>query len=211
MFARTPTAYSACLALSLAACGGDGAADGDLYERPPGARDAISDRDLASLEEVGAVIHEGLNPPEIAGVYDLAGGTVVYHDHEEIEGTEVCAEIWTVESTDRDDFYLTSSESYGNCSGSSAGVGSYISGRDGCFTLFSLTSGERDGCEYESMRIRSGCLTTGGIADMGSAGLGGAWVSVQAGACEALINNGLMPAEGERDILDRGFVERVED
>jgi hypothetical protein len=198
------------VALMAAACGGDGEAEGDRYDRPSGAQDRISDEELAYLEEVGAEIHGGLNPPELAGAYDRAGGVVFYHDRREIEGTELCYDIWTVEPTDRADVYRTSSENYNNCSGTAEGAGSYISGRDGCFTLYSATTGERDGCEYTGVGITSGCVTDEGIENMLVAGLAGPRLSREPGACEALINAGLLGAEGEREILDRGFVERID-
>ena len=206
----TSFALAAALILASACSTSEEPIDVDPYERPGGARDLITDAELAILEDVGAVVFGGENPPELAGVYDRAGGEVIYHDRSEIEGTPLCYNIWTVEATTDPARYTLSSENYNNCSGSSEGVGSYVSGDGDCFTLYVASAGERDGCEHYGVGITSGCVTSDGITEMISAGLAGERISVEAGACEALINDGLLGAEGERDVLYRGFVERVE-
>jgi hypothetical protein len=181
----------------------------DEVERPDEAREIISDEDLQRLIEVGAVVYPGSDPPDVSGVFDVAQGVVAYHDREWIEGTEVCKRIWTLESTDDPEMYVSSSEQYDNCSGSGEGQGTYISGSGNCFTLYSAGSGERDGCEYEDAGITSGCLTDDGIEDVIIGLLSGPWTSVQENACESLIEDGLHGDEGEIAILDHGFVARV--
>jgi hypothetical protein len=181
----------------------------DEFERPDEAREIISDEDLQRLIDVGAVVHPGSDPPDVSGVFDVAGGVVTYHDREWIEGTEVCFRIWTLEGTENPEMYISSSESYGNCSGSSEGSGIYISGSGNCFTLYGAGMGERDGCEFEDAGITSGCLTDEGIEDMLEGIVAGAWTSAQDNACETLIDDGLIGDEGELAVLEYDFVERV--
>jgi hypothetical protein len=181
----------------------------DEFERPDEAREIFSDEDLQRLIDVGAVVYPGSNPPDVSSVFDVAGGVVTYHDRSQIEGTPVCNQIWTLESTENPEMYVSSGEFYGNCSGSSEGSGVYISGSGNCFTLYGAGSGERDGCEFESAGITSGCLTDDGIEDMISATLFGSWTSLQDNACESLIASGQHSDEGEIAVSEYPFVERV--
>ena len=185
-------------------------AEEDELERPDGARELISDEDLQRLIDKGAVVYPGSTPPDVSGVFDVTGGVVAYHDREWIEGTPTCYMLWTLETTSDPELYLSSTESYRNCSGTSEGQGNYISGKDDCFTLYGAVDGERDGCEYQIVGIVSGCLTDEGIADKVGAQLAGPLHSVQPGSCEALIEQGLMGDEGEIAVLEYDFVSRVE-
>ena len=181
----------------------------DEFERPDEAREIISDEDLQRLIDAGAVVYPGSDPPDVSSVFDVSGGVVTYHDRKEIEGTPVCNQIWSLESTENPEMYVSSGEFYGNCSGASEGSGVYISGSGNCFTLYGAGSGERDGCEFESAGITSGCLTDDGIDDMISATLFGPWTSLQDNACESLIASGQHSDEGEIAVSEYPFVERV--
>ena len=155
-------------------------------------------------------MYPGRTRPDVSGVFDVTGGVVAYHDREWIEGTPTCYMLWTLETTSDPELYLSSTESYRNCSGTSEGQGNFISGKDGCFTLYRQVEGERDGCEYESVGIVSGCLTDDGIPDKIGASLGGPLHNVQPNACESLVDQGFMKDEGEIDVVEYDFVSRVE-
>jgi hypothetical protein len=175
------------------------------FDRPVGTYDIISDAQLESLLEADIVIYEGDTPPDIEGVYDRAGGTVTFSDDSSLVGRTMCYSIWTVEATGDDHVYVTSSESYNNCSGGSEGTAAYLSGSDGCFTLFKSVDAERSGCEYRSAGIISGCLETDGIRDFMRASLA---LDRPGPECDALIDAGNIPAEGDRLVSDYGFVQR---
>ncbi len=177
------------------------------YDRPEETFTMIFDEDIDRLIEVGAVIYEGDDPPSIAGVYDRAHRTVEFDDNPDNIGLTMCRNIWTVEETGEEFRYSTSSENYSNCSGGSEGVASYISGEGNCFTLFSASEGERDGCEYSGVGLISGCITEDGIEEHQTAGLA---LERPGSACASLINNNLISDVGHRTISETTFVERVE-
>lgn len=91
------------------------------------------------------------------------------------------------------------------------GRGSYVSGKDGCFTLYGSSSRSREQCDFEiDVEIFSGCLTDDGIADMGDAHIGGPNESLDENACEDLVDDGLIPDEGQRGVVEYGAVTRLE-
>lgn len=194
--------------------GGNGPAEGgsagsagssnDEYERPEGARELVSDEQLALLEEIGAVIYPGNDPPQIAGVYSVTDGEVTYHDNPN-SVSSATDYTWTVEETDNPEIYdLFFGES-------GEGQGTYISGEDDCFTLYGSSSRSRAQCEFEvDVEIFSGCLTEDGIDNMKSAHIGGPNESLVRNACEDLIDDGLIPGEGQRGVVEYETVTRIE-
>lgn len=139
--------------------------DADSFERPEEARTMISDEQLSELEEFGAVIYGGSTPPDVAGSYNRDKPYNFYHtDDRRLGGTNNCTSIVTLEAGNESHMYTWSEVNTG-CDGGNDGMGSYISGEDGCFTLYTETQGHFEDCEMEWVRILSGCIDESGILD----------------------------------------------
>lgn len=203
---RTFTSAFIMVVVLASACGGSTSdSEESRFDRPSETTDFIGDDQIDSLLEAGAVIHEGDDPPDIAGVYDVDDGTVAFDDNEDNIGLDACDSIWTVELTDQAHVFITSAELYGNCSGSSEGAASYVSGSGNCFSLYSISESTREDCELSSVEIISGCMVDGDIDQYSSSTLA---LERPGAECDALIAESKIPAEGDRTVVERGLVER---
>ena len=195
------------LFLFATACGEDEPEDSS-YDRPEETLEFITDAQLDSLIDVGAVVYEGDAPPSLTGTYDRRDQRVLFEDNENNIGRDVCYSIWTLEATSDEYRYDSSWETYNDCDSSSEGLAAYVSGQNNCFTLYTTTQSERDGCEFESIGIKSGCLVNGDIEDFMEASIA---LERPGSACQTLINNGNIPAEGNRFVIGEGTVTAVMD
>ncbi len=197
------------VALAFSGCGPDEDGDNgdDLYERPEGAQAIVTDAQLDEMVDIGATIYPGSNPADLTGVYDRAGGSIVDADNEATLSLEACDSIWTVEATEDEEVYSTSSEQYNNCSGTVETTASYISGVDNCFSLYLENDGESNGCNFRWAQVISGCLEDDGISDYQEVDLG--IENDGTSQCQSLVDQGIIPDVGERALLVYPFVERL--
>lgn len=137
--------------------------DDDIADVPDDVNDFLDQADLDALEDAGMTIYKGDNPPNIEGGY-LLDSLVITYDEIGMEGYSIAPYTMTYydQTTAGDiknDYESPQVGDYGN------GIGGFISGDDGCFTVYLDIEGNANGCDYGLPAIHSGCLNTSGIAD----------------------------------------------
>ncbi len=197
-----------CVLMVAGACGEE--ADVDEEYRPAGSRALIPDDLLEQLEDAGAVVYLGDQQPSIAGTYLFNDYEVVFTDSDTWPATtNWCHDLITYTAGDDPETYVSASTSP-NCDSSSAGQMSYISGADGCFTLYSETTFEFEGCTGAAVGVFSACVANNGdfedplFADI---------VTLREGeSCAGLASEGRILGEGEIGIVRQAdrVAEKVE-
>jgi len=139
---------------------------GSKYDLPSQVEGIITDEQLDQLKEHGLPINEGLNPPNIEGIYLADTLICTYDSGGDFEGTLIKDYYYKIENqTDQN----TVTFSYMTWDGSSEalGKGSFISGSDQNFTLFVEVEGTSYGdpdINFKQVKVYSGTFTTEGIA-----------------------------------------------
>lgn len=179
------TAISAALLVAIATL--TGCVQDDPYERPSEAEDIVDDEILERIEEAGQEVYGGSTPPDIEASYEVRDGEIVFDERwQEEAGGDWCDATWTFTQTENPDRYESQTVLEGDCSGESEGDAVYISGTDRCFSLYSRDQGEFEGCERDTIRVISGCLTDEGIDDFGVAQIA---TDMSGDDCENLVDD----------------------
>lgn len=189
------------LTASILACvseeDADDLLDHDPYQRPPEARDIISDEQLKSFEDLGLPIYGGDSPPDISGTY-LFGDWLVEHNTSEYwpgGSGGWCHDQYTYRPAGPANVYNTTLTSP-NCDLTAQGLNHYISGTGRCFTLYNKNSASFNGCDYTSINILSACLNDNGdFASPMTVDLTSSMENTS--TCESLVSRGLLKAAGE--------------
>ena len=139
---------------------------GSKYNVPEGVQGIISDDQLGQLEAGGLAINQGLDPPNIVGIYVADSLVRTFDSKDQGIGNSVTDYYYKIENQTAEN---TITFSYRTWTGSdqALGVGSFISGSGQNFTLFVKVDGHHpaDDIYYTDVEVYSGTHTTGGIAD----------------------------------------------
>lgn len=178
---------------------GDDEGEADSTERPVEAKQIVSDEILADFQAAGATVYLGMSAPDISGTYYFGDPEVQYTDSEQWPATtNWCHQEVSFEPGENDHQY-TRSVTSPNCDSSSEGLSNYISGDDGCFTLYGESFGNFQGCETHTVSILSACLDDNGdMVDPQSTAVS---LSVEGDSCDASIAGGNMRDQGEIAII----------
>ena len=196
---KTTTSISTLLILALSATLIGCSDDDEVCERPDEARAIVSDSQIRQFEEAGVDFFCGNDAPDISGVFERGrnDGFVEYHDDERIVGERACGNTVTIEATDDPAIYSISYES-SDCGSSSSAVDNYVSGQGDCFTVYSSSEGEFQGCETAGIGIFSGCLAEGGIENPRWAGMA---TKREGSSCQSLYEQKRTSLEGQVDVI----------
>lgn len=151
---------AAIAALCLTGCPDDGA-NGEI---PEAVSELIPQEYIDRMNDAGFPVYGGTKPPSIAGSYEMDSLMITYDEATGMEGSRIARYVFTYYEQEGDEITLDF-ESVADDAGE--GLGSYISGAEGCFTVYSSTVGRQDSidCEYRAMTLYSGCLKKDGIYD----------------------------------------------
>ena len=139
---------------------------GSKYDLPSQVQDIITDEQLDQLKENGLAINEGLNPPNIEGIYVGDSLICTYDSDGDWEGRTAGPYYYRIENQTVQNT-VTFSYRTGSGSDEALGKGSFISGSDQNFTLFVEVEGTSYGdpdINYKQVKVYSGTFTTEGIA-----------------------------------------------
>jgi len=138
---------------------------GSKYDLPSQVQDIITDEQLEKLENGGLIINEGLDPPNIEGIY--VGDSLVrtFDSKGQGIGNPVTDYYYKIENQ-TDDNTITFSYRTGTGSDQALGQGAFISGSGQDFTLFVEVEGYHpaDDVHYRDVEVYSGTYTAEGIA-----------------------------------------------
>ncbi len=180
-------------------CGDDDNGDADSTERPLEAQELVSDELLAEFEAAGASVYLGMSAPDISGMYLFDDPEVQYTESERWPGTTSwCHHMVTYEQGESEYQYTESGFST-NCDSEFDGLSNYISGDDGCFTLYGEISGSFEGCASHGVSIFSACVDDNGdFLDPQDTSVA---LSVDGDSCDQIISDGRLRDEGEIAIM----------
>lgn len=176
--------------------------DGDddvTLDRIEGVPDEVNEfldpEDVQAIEGAGMVIHRGNNPPNVEGIY-LADSLIVTYDDYGGEGMMISPyQVRYYNQTDQGRVSLDYETIPPSDEGS--GLGAFISGDNGCFTVFIDIEGAVSGCEYAMPSLHSGCVGDDGVE-------GFVWGLIMrhkygGAACDALLPEGAVRLATEID------------
>ena len=146
----------------LLACSGD---KNESTLRPPATESFISDDLLGKFESFGLPLYYGDSPTDVSGTYLFREPEIIYNNSEywPDPNNSWCEFHFTFASQGADVYTL---EAEGiTCNAYSSGQEYYISGTDSCFTLYGKSTGSFEGCEVETIRLISACLSGSGDMD----------------------------------------------
>ena len=139
----------------------------DDYKRfdiPEEAKAIISDKFLAEMEANGMTINEGMNPPDIQGIFDAGNLQMVYSNLEKEQKT-----IGKLSSRYRFKFYdqqnIKVKTSYISDDDTASGQGSIISGSGNKFTAYLRVNGSTSLATYKMAIVISGEISSEGGKD----------------------------------------------
>ena len=139
----------------------------DDYKRfdiPEEAKAIISDKFLAEMEANGMTINEGMNPPDIQGIFDAGNLQLVYSNLEKEQKT-----IGKLSSRYRFKFYdqqnIKVKTSYISDDDTASGQGSIISGSGNKFTAYLRVNGSTSLATYKMAIVISGEISSEGGKD----------------------------------------------
>jgi len=162
----------AVMSLGLGCAGGSGDDDDDddsgddddtIDDVPDDVNDFLDPEDLEAIEDAGMPVHRGDNPPNVEGSYGLDSLIITYD--------ELGMEGWTIAYYEMTYYDQTSAGAIKNdyeapdAGDVGTGIGGFISGDDGCFSVYLDIEGEASGCSYKLPAVHSGCMDSNGIAD----------------------------------------------
>jgi len=128
-----------------------------------------------TMRKHGMVLHEGKTPPRIEGIYLFSKNVLSGSSKEDDKIGKVYADYrYKFYDQDASTFSIKTSFKGYNATGTvisqAQGVGSFISGNNNAFTIFSEEKGQSDdGATFTTLSIYSGELTTGGIKNLQNA------------------------------------------
>lgn len=193
------------LSLLMVGCPDDGETtdtqddDETGYVLPKEVKNTIPASYLDRMIEEGFMVNDGMTPPDITDRYLADKLRVVYDDGGEYD-LRITDYVYTFHSFQGSEIQV---DYMSNLDDSGEGIGSYISGEDDCFTVYSIFDGTIHGdCTYQGVELYSGCLVSEGIDEFQTAFV----LTEQAAECEGRI----MP-NGDLRILEQrnGLVKRV--
>lgn len=139
--------------LMMAGCGEFASSYDD---RPEGSKEILTDDELEVLAEAGVEVHVGDNPPvELEGRWYLDQAFIAY-DEVGLEGSnraDIEYHFFDVEGDE-----IEFEWHHPNLNVDSVGSGAFISGEDGCFTIYAGATTDTNGCITESADVLSGCM-----------------------------------------------------
>jgi hypothetical protein len=152
------------LALVLVSCNKDDEKDGKFSED---IQNFVSDETLEALDDLGMVINEGLEPPDMEGTYVASPfemtATSIEDDNYDI-GQVISDYYFRLYDQDNDD--LTIKLDYYNGGEEGSGLGGFISGDGKEFSVFIEVESEYQGYEATILQVISGKMTEDGIEDL---------------------------------------------
>ena len=134
------------------------------FDIPEEAKAIISDKFLAEMEANGMTINEGMNPPDIQGIFDAGNLQLVYSNLEKEQKT-----IGKLSSRYRFKFYdqqnIKVKTSYISDDDTASGQGSIISGSGNKFTAYLRVNGSTSLATYKMAIVISGEISSEGGKD----------------------------------------------
>jgi hypothetical protein len=146
------------VALALGGCG----SEHSTYNIPPGAFQYISPGQLDALVKMGMKINEGLAPPDIEGTYYADSMTRIGGNIPN-DTAKTFANMSLDLSGQGSDNTIVVSYIQGPESGD--GLGAFVSGTGGDFTIFTQITGTISGINFQDAMLFSGTIATDGIHD----------------------------------------------
>lgn len=118
---------------------------------------------LDTLKKHGVIIHEGLTPPSVNGIYLLHPLYCIY-DNSGDKRAGTLFDDYKYKFTNQDNAAYTIRVDYANTNRSDVGSdvsGTYIAGSGNFFTIFANTKGVSNGIDVNQLEVISGEIQTG--------------------------------------------------
>ncbi len=165
VFPTLTVAMVAVLALSLTSCRKTDEV-GYRYDLPEGVQKIVPEALLDTLIRKGMVIHEGLTPPTLNGVFRISPFELVtpYGPEDGWQRGKVVADYkyrFYDQSTDKQSLKIDSKQPSG--SDAATGLGAFVAGQDNSFTIFAEVAGQTSGATYKQLAVISGEWTAQGL------------------------------------------------
>jgi hypothetical protein len=130
---------------------------------PQEVQNMLTPDQLKVLEEHGLIINEGINPPDIQGVYYSNYNYCTFDSTGLIEGSTVDNYFWTF--YDQNDKNVKLDYTAQTIQDQASGAGAFITGDGELFSVFVELVGVNFGVDYTTVMVISGRKTTDGIND----------------------------------------------
>lgn len=135
----------------------------EIRNLPQEVKDMLNVNQLQTLEEHGLIINEGINPPDIQGVYFSNYNYCTYDSTELFEGFTFDNYFWRFYDQSEDNVKLDYTAQ--NVLDEATGAGAFISGDGELFSVFVELVGVNFGVDYTTVMIISGRIGPNGIHD----------------------------------------------
>lgn len=124
----------------------------------------VPDTLIAAMEALGMPIHRGPTPPSVEGVYHFSPLDLLASN---VPGDPAAARFadYYLRFSEQDNEALTLTTDYVHPPAQGHGLGSFIVGSDGTFSVFAVITLVTQGDSAQSLEVYSGRLTPEGIAD----------------------------------------------
>ena len=135
----------------------------EIRNLPQEVKDMLTPDQLQTLEDHGMIINEGVNPPDIQGVYFSNYNYCTFDSTELLEGFTFDNYFWRFYDQSGNDVKLDYTAQ--NVQDEATGAGSFITGDSEFFSVFVELNGISFGVNYTAVMIISGRTGSGGIHD----------------------------------------------
>lgn len=133
----------------------------EIRNLPQEVKDMLTPDQLQALEDHGMIINEGVNPPDIQGVYFSNYNYCTYDSTELFEGSTFDNYYWRFYDQSDDDVKLDYTAQ--NVQDEATGAGAFITGDGELFSVFVELIGISGGVDYTAVMIISGRKGSDGI------------------------------------------------
>jgi hypothetical protein len=135
----------------------------EISNLPQEVQDMLNPDQLNVLEEHGMIINEGINPPDIQGVYFSNYNFCTFDSTGVLEGFTVDNYFWNFYNQSDKNIRLDYTAQ--NVQDQASGAGAFITGDGELFSVFVELVGINFGVDYTTVMVISGRKTAGGIND----------------------------------------------